>query len=396
MKQGAIDVVHVTTVHRSNDNRIFNKECRALREAGVAIALVARGESDDTVEDVPLLSIKKRSSRIARMILGPLDALRRVRESGARLVHIHDPELIPLGVLLKATTRKKVVYDAHEDLEAQILGKSYLPDGSRLLLSKFGRGLEKIADRYFDGVVVVLPEFADRFTNRNVVVVQNYPWLQSFSSPRPASAPNKFLYIGSVTRARGAKEMLAAVARSVKGAQLTIVGPAEDADLAAEISSAASTEYLGRVDPSEISTVIESHSVGLALFQHAPNHMTSKPTKLFEYMAAGRPFIASDFPYWKQALGDDTGLFVDPTDVDAIAAAMDRLSQDPNRATAMGMNGRRRLESEFTFENEAPKLVSMVEQLIREIGESHNRASKWGALSGRRGTGRSRLGRVAS
>lgn len=360
-------LVHVTTVHKPSDNRIFHKECVALSRSGFDVTLVAVAGRDAEVDGVHLRALPRRRGRLVRALLGPLGAWTQIKRADPSLVHLHDPELIPLGVLWKLLHRTPVVFDAHENLEAQILSKSYLPAWARFPISKFGRLLESLAARCFDGVVVVLPDFVEKFQRAEVVVVQNYPWLQSFPEPKPADESNVFVYVGATTRIRGAHEMMEACARSTYGARVAIVGPLQDDALEVEIGASRNVEYRGTVAPGEIPGIISDSVAGLVLFHPVPNNLVSKPTKLFEYMAAGRPFIASNFSYWRKLVGDDCGLFVDPEDPEAIAWAMDWIISHPEESRQMGMRGRTRFREMFSFDREAEKLVEFVDGLVGTV-----------------------------
>ena len=79
---------------------------------------------------------------------------------------------------------------------------------------------------------------------------------------------------------------------------------------------------------------------------------------MFEYMAAGIPVIASDFPLWREiVLGNQCGLCVDPMDPIAIANAIDYLVQHPAAARQMGENGRRAVLEHYNWSVEEAKLL---------------------------------------
>jgi hypothetical protein len=79
-------------------------------------------------------------------------------------------------------------------------------------------------------------------------------------------------------------------------------------------------------------------------------------------MAAGIPVVASDFPSWRELVGD-AGLLVDPYDVGAIATAIDTLLEDPEAAQAMGARGREAVREHYGWEAEAERLLSLYERL---------------------------------
>lgn len=123
-------------------------------------------------------------------------------------------------------------------------------------------------------------------------------------------------------------------------------------------------DYCGLVPPAELPGVISGARVGLIFLERLPNYENSLPTKVFEYMASGVPFLATDFPAWRELFGDaDAGVFVDTDDPAAVAAALGELISDPQRCAELGRNGRRAIEERFGFEAEAAKLVGVVDSL---------------------------------
>ena len=93
--------------------------------------------------------------------------------------------------------------------------------------------------------------------------------------------------------------------------------------------------------------------------------MVAQPTKVYEYMAAGLPVIASDFPRWRAIVEDSgCGLCVDPGDAGALARAIAWILDHPQEANAMGANGRRAVETRYSWESEARTLAGLYEAVL--------------------------------
>jgi glycosyltransferase involved in cell wall biosynthesis len=95
-----------------------------------------------------------------------------------------------------------------------------------------------------------------------------------------------------------------------------------------------------------------------------PNFMDSQPVKLFEYMAAGIPVIASDFPLWRGIIDSvRCGILVDPYDPAAIANAINYLLTHDEEAEEMGRRGRLAVEQRFNWKIEEQKLLGLYHAL---------------------------------
>src|SRR5690606_10766115 len=173
-----VSVVHLTSVHPPNDNRIFHKECRTLAEAGYKVTLVAPSDNDDIVDGVKVKVkfVPRCDRRLARMLLTTWRVFRAGLAEKGDIYHFHDPELIPFGLLLRLAG-KRVIYDVHEDYVTSISQKRYLP---RLLPRIFARlfgWFEKYSSKAF---VLVLAEryYSKRFPAGTLIL--NYPRLDFF------------------------------------------------------------------------------------------------------------------------------------------------------------------------------------------------------------------------
>ena len=118
-------IAMLTTVHRHDDIRIYQKEARTLAAAGHTVYVVNPeydGEDENGIRFVKIPAPKRRAGRI---LFGWRAAARAAKELGAGCCHLHDPELLfAVPELRRAGMR--VVYDAHEDLPRQILAKRWI------------------------------------------------------------------------------------------------------------------------------------------------------------------------------------------------------------------------------------------------------------------------------
>jgi glycosyltransferase involved in cell wall biosynthesis len=103
----------------------------------------------------------------------------------------------------------------------------------------------------------------------------------------------------------------------------------------------------------------------LLLFLPLEGSTNIYPIKLFEYMAAGIPVVASNFPLWKKIIEKhNCGICVDPNDIEAISQAIQNLINHPDDAVQMGANGRQAVEENYTWPSEEKKLILLYKQII--------------------------------
>ena len=174
--------------------------------------------------------------------------------------------------------------------------------------------------------------------------------------------------MGGIARIRGAFEMLNAVEKTT--CRLLLAGNFE-AGLEQELMKMPGwpqVEPLGFVDRTGVQATMARSIAGMVLFYPEPNHINAQPNKMFEYMSAGIPVIASNFPLWKEIIeGSECGICVDPLDPEEIARAIQFIVEHSAEAKQMGKNGRKAVEQTFNWEKEEKKLIKVYELLSQSL-----------------------------
>jgi len=369
-----VKVVHLTSVHPPFDTRIFHKEAKTLHQAGYRVVLIVPDVCDiQVIDGVHIKTIKPSDNRFLRFTCTMWQIYKAARREAAELYHFHDPELLLVGWLL-GLQGKKVIYDVHEDVPKDILAKHWVPKWMRKWIAKLVGSLELLVVHCLAGVVAATPAIARRFPASKTVVVQNFPipdepsWKNEISVYKNRS--NKMVYVGALTPNRGAYQMIEAVSRTPPDFQAQLVlaarfAPAGLLDELRLLDAWKTVSFLGWLSREQVRKVLRKAKVGLVIFHPDPNHIEAQPNKLFEYMSAGLPVIASDFPLWREIVGnEECGLLVDPLDTQAIAEAIQWLLEHTEDAEEMGKRGRRAVETRYNWELEAHKLLKFYEGLL--------------------------------
>lgn len=365
------NVIHLTSVHPRFDTRIFLKMCNSLASNGYEVSLVvADSLGDQFCNGVQIYDVGASKNRLCRILNAPRRVLEKALELKGDVYHLHDPELIPIGLKLKKSG-KKVIFDSHEDVPKQLISRHYLTPFLRRLLSNAFAHYESYACSKLDGVLTSTRFIRDKFIgiNSRTVDINNFPMLGELAAISDDSGlRHSVCYVGGMGALRGIRQLVQAMEDVRSDVRLELVGSFSEKALGAEVRGYPGWGKViehGFLDRNGVREVLSRSFVGVVNFLEAPNHMDSQPNKLFEYMSAGVPVISSDFPLWKEIVeGNDCGSCVDPTKPADIAKAIDALAREPQRAREMGLNGKRAVEERYNWAEEEKKLLSFYSTLI--------------------------------
>jgi glycosyltransferase involved in cell wall biosynthesis len=168
---------------------------------------------------------------------------------------------------------------------------------------------------------------------------------------------------------RGLEEMIEALPL-LPGLQLRAIGPGATGyrssllERAARLGVADQVDLPGPVAPDDVQAALAGATFGLCLIQPiCRSYELSLPNKLFEYVAAGLPILASDLPVIAEVVrGSRLGEVVSPGDPSSIAAGVRRLLDPAVRAEAVAH------VLEFVAANPGPREAELLADVYQGLG----------------------------
>lgn len=363
-------VVHVSSAHRVSDGRISKKEASSLASCGYRVTVLALEQANGfkPSADLEYIEYDKPCSRVRRFLIRLPWLVWFCTRNHYDVYHLHDPELILLGLVLRAFGRR-VVYDAHEAYPMVVLDRDWIPRRLRPVLSAIWRRCEAFLVDRASLTIVAHESLEDQFDVGRIAVIHNYPIISDFSLGKVAEMsdrPARLIYHGDLTQQRGLFSMVEAMGKLDHSitASLHLAGSltSSDAQKMEHLDGFDRCRYLGWLDGSALAHELGSARAGLVLLHPTNNYLKIRPNKLYEYMAAGLPIIASDFPFWREIVERHrVGILVDPLDVQAIADAIAFILANPEEGAAMGRRGRKAVAEHFNWQQEEKKLIHAYE-----------------------------------
>ncbi len=365
LRQMTPTAVHVSTVHRWDDARITRREIPTLCAAGYHVVWAVPAESDVSV-DLPSTARLEALPELPawRRWLGLPSLARRLASIDAAVFHLHDPELLLIADTLRRRSNAIVIYDKHE-----------YQRGRRGVKAALIRLVERIAIPLVDGLVVVdysdpanpatgaAPDLDDlALSEVKVAVVPNYlaePYYERLSevdSRASADREIRLVYTGVVAGERGLwmmLDMLEALHRTGRAARLVLVGicfrRAEREEFDRAVNRRGLRECVEQVGwtryatADEVAREIAHADVGLMLMDTSYRAWSNIPTKFYEYMASGLPYVCTAYPAWSRFVQGRGGVVIDVDRFDPAVAARTVVGivDSPATRSALSDQGRR-------------------------------------------------------
>ncbi len=371
----------LSTVHRSNDVRIFYKEAVSLSKAGFQVVFLTHDDAGDRRErGVQIKAVGPSPKRKSDRLPSLFKIYKMALAEKADAYHFHDPELLPIGFLLRIRTRKPVIYDSHENYAATTFAREWIPDGLKSWVSFAVNKAEVFISKRLTMVITVVKDQDQRFRRAHckTLPIYNYPILEFFPDPVEPweNRPIHTAYVGGLSVARGVQTLLN-IAKRIRAIipdfRMLLVGPFSDVFVEKEAFEQIRRDHLEKtiiydgVLPSEsIGQRLQQVKLGLIPFEKNPKfEKMFIPTKLLEYMASGMPIIASDFPSNRRFVERySLGKLVPPGDVDAFVDAILNQLNDREGSIQISQRGVKIARKDYQWENEAKKLIRFYQELL--------------------------------
>lgn len=356
-------VLVATVVHHPGDARIAHREMGALLDAGFEVTFLAPFSGFDVEPRAGVTAVDVRRAYGRRRVAALRDAWTKIRRLAPDhdLVLLHDPELL---LVARAAGRTPVVWDVHENVPATVQIRTWIPRLLRTPLAAFLTWLLARAEKRHH-LLLAEHGYRDLFRGDHPVVPNSTTVPATLDPP----SSNRVVYVGSLTRDRGAEEIVGLARAIGDRVRIEVFGTAHGttgAALQAE-HDAGRLVWHGFVPNDVALPAIHGAAAGLALLHDELNHRVSLPTKNMEYLAHGVPVVATPLPAVQEFVDASGGGVVVPfADVDATAAAVLALVDDPERARAMAVAGHAYVAEHFNWTHDRTTFVDHLARWARE------------------------------
>ncbi len=378
MKKQSICIV--TSIHPDFDSRIW-KHARGLAAAGFDVHLICPwnvpdGYIRDGVRFHPFLPV---SRRLARPFIIPVRISRKLLRvvRSIDIIHFHDIDIVPFMTLLSFF--KRVVYDVHENYPDEMMMRYYIPNSLRRVLRDAVYWGQFICSMKIRNIVLVAPSCDSGFTNPHLrkVYVGNLASLELLKTVAPDYECRKpaVIFTGSQYLDNGTLLYLE-IAEQCKDVIPDVPFYMTDRFASQEFRQQvlnliksrglSNVQFLPNVIPHELMQMLNRATIGVLPSLRVPKQIKALRTKLFEYLAAGLPIVASDLPYEITIIGEnDCGILAQPEKPQSFADAIIKLTRDRALAARLGKNGQRAFIEKYSWEGELPKLLAFYDRILQ-------------------------------
>lgn len=368
------NIIIITTVHKWNDDRIYEKEVKSLSKSYNVFYIAPSSFVEKKIDNIKIIGLpiyKSRFKRLSNIWRG----VKLCFKIKAKTVHFHDPELIILGIIVKLFSNKLVIYDVHEDYTKAILSKYWISKGIRNFISKVFNIIEKFAAKMiFDKIIVTTEIIKNQFPSEKTLIINNYPIIVYHEKPQKNNHELNLIVTGLMERIRGIFIVVEAMnyLKDYDNIQITLLGQFENISFKGELIDFIQKNNLSKqvclkdsIPYQEMYSFLGKMDIGIVPYLPEPNHLVTLPNKMFEYMEAGLSILASDFPLYRKAIEEaGCGYVYNPLDPKELAEKILFLYQKRDLLLEFQDKAFKAFQGKFNWGLEEKSLLNLYENLF--------------------------------
>jgi len=365
-------ICHLTSIHKRTDIRVFQKECVSLaNKTNYKVYLVVNDNlPDETLNNVFIKSTNvEMRNRLHRFMNRNKQLYKKALSINADLYHLHDPDLINVGVKLKKLGYK-VIFDSHENIPDQIMEKNWIPKYLRWIISKLYGLYEKKKLTKLDYLITVSPHIKNRLKkiNMNVSIITNYPIIKYKSRISHDNDEFRICFAGGIDHTWNHDLIIDSISK-LSNVKYIIAGPSDSKyiEKLRKIPGWNKVEYLGFISKEEVENLYLSSDLGVALHHSKQVEITGTlgNNKLFEFLESGLPVLCTDYLIWKDIVEKyNCGYTINPLSRTQFIETIEMMIKNRDQLVKLGENGRKAIENEFNWKSQERKLLDIYKRIL--------------------------------
>ncbi len=291
-------------------------------------------------------------------------------KSKPNIIHAHDVNMLPAAWLSMLLSRAKLIYDAHE---VSVDREGYA--GFR----KFIWCIEKFILNYTSGIITTTNTrakfFARAYKIQRPVVLQNRPKYLPYQKSNIIREKLKLqhqwpiiVYQGGLQQGRGL-EMLISITPKINNAYFVFIGNGRIKftlqELVRELNVGDRVYFINTLSLTELPKYTAAADLGIQpILNTCFNHFSTDSNKLFEYIMAGLPVIASNLPEIRKIINSyEVGIVFKEGDSLELIKTIQLLFKDPKLMSKLQKNSIKSAKK-LSWESQEPTLLKLYSSLI--------------------------------
>jgi glycosyltransferase involved in cell wall biosynthesis len=290
-------------------------------------------------------------------------------------IHIHDLPLAIVGIEIKQRYKAKLVLDFHENWPALLSVSSHTNTFFGKILSSENewRTYEKRCAGKADRIITVVSEMKNRISKlgvpaEKIYILENTPQIATENEIKHERDEKFFtlVYIGGISFHRGLQYVINGInlITNEVPVRLWIAGDGKYTNNIKEQVTVLGlhdiVEFFGLLPKDKTEDLMKKADAGLIPHIRSEQSDNSSPNKLYEYMAAGLPVLASDSASVKRIINEtDTGVTYVFDSPDDFAIALKRLYIDPEKRAVYASNGKKAVAERYNWDKSSGSLVNL-------------------------------------